>query len=293
MKVVVRAPNWVGDQIMAYPFFVQLRKRASHITVLARPWVQSLQYRHLVDEVLSPDAHINADWAITLTPSLSSAFALYRMGIKKRTGWAKDGAWLFLNDIHRYDNACHRSELYVRLLDAPLIDEPFVQWGAACIEPPKRPYFVIAPGSRALSRTWPEAKFLAVAEKLAMHYQMPGLIIGMPFREPQGMLSSVVSQEPAALACILKHAAFFLGNDSGLAHMAALLGTERLILVWGAGDLRQTVPRVRSGQQIVIVQPRIVPDCFPCVRQTCRFHDYACLEQSEQDVFQAIKSAIC
>ena len=52
-KILVRAPNWIGDQILAYPCFHYLRAGypTAQITVVCQPWVASVQFRHLVDEV--------------------------------------------------------------------------------------------------------------------------------------------------------------------------------------------------------------------------------------------------
>ncbi|MBU6376430.1 MAG: hypothetical protein KGQ59_10575, partial [Bdellovibrionales bacterium] len=62
MRILVRAPNWIGDQLMAYPFFHYLRrtKPRAKITVACVPWVADLQFRHLVDDVIvinPPPAH--------------------------------------------------------------------------------------------------------------------------------------------------------------------------------------------------------------------------------------------
>lgn len=49
-KILVRAPNWIGDQILAYPFFHHLRAGypGAQITAVCQPWVASVQFRHLV-----------------------------------------------------------------------------------------------------------------------------------------------------------------------------------------------------------------------------------------------------
>src|SRR5579862_1664808 len=54
MKILVRSPNWIGDQILAYPFFHYLRAAypKARIGVACVPWVEAIQYRHLVDEVI-------------------------------------------------------------------------------------------------------------------------------------------------------------------------------------------------------------------------------------------------
>src|SRR3954469_18915033 len=53
-SILVRAPNWIGDQILSYPFFHFLRRGypRARITVACVPWVEAVQFRNLVDEVI-------------------------------------------------------------------------------------------------------------------------------------------------------------------------------------------------------------------------------------------------
>ena len=54
-RVVIRAPNWVGDAVMAVPALRELRRIFSeaHVTLLARPWVAGLfEYEGLFDALI-------------------------------------------------------------------------------------------------------------------------------------------------------------------------------------------------------------------------------------------------
>ena len=53
-KILVRSPNWIGDQVLAYPFFYWLRRTYPHarITAACVSWVKSVQFMDCVDEVL-------------------------------------------------------------------------------------------------------------------------------------------------------------------------------------------------------------------------------------------------
>ena len=99
-SILVRAPNWIGDQVLAYPFFYFLRKAypKARIGVVCVQWVQDIQFRHLIDEImvlpragtdsllekfrLLEDAAALArtkgpwDLAITLPNSISSAWLM-------------------------------------------------------------------------------------------------------------------------------------------------------------------------------------------------------------------------
>src|SRR2546425_13075489 len=54
--ILVRAPNWVGDAVMALPALRELRRifACSHITLAARPWVLGLfDGERLADNLIS------------------------------------------------------------------------------------------------------------------------------------------------------------------------------------------------------------------------------------------------
>jgi hypothetical protein len=57
-KVLIRAPNWVGDAVMALPALRELRRifAASKIIISARPWVQGIfDGERLADSLISVD----------------------------------------------------------------------------------------------------------------------------------------------------------------------------------------------------------------------------------------------
>lgn len=141
-RILVRAPNWIGDQVLAYPFFHYLRQAypTAHVTSVCMPWVASLQFRHLVDDVyvLPPPAkpswqarfqaledsarHLRTQgpWAlgICLPNAWSAAWLLLRAGVQQRRGYATDGRRWLLHQALRWDVQAtrHRADAYVHLL---------------------------------------------------------------------------------------------------------------------------------------------------------------------------------
>jgi heptosyltransferase-2 len=63
---------------------------------------------------------------------------------------------------------------------------------------------------------------------------------------------------------IFREARFTVANDSGLAHVASLLGS-RTHVIWGAGDLRKTRP-LGPGETRWTLNP---VECWPCERNRC------------------------
>ncbi len=141
-SILVRSPNWIGDQILAYPFFYYLRKNFpnARITVACVSWVADIQFRDLVDEIIilpkpegpglwqkmravfnagkSASAQGKWDLGISLPNSFSSAVYLYLAKCRRRRGYRTDGRTLFLNEGQPWEKArsLHRSQAYLELL---------------------------------------------------------------------------------------------------------------------------------------------------------------------------------
>jgi heptosyltransferase-2 len=144
MKILVRAPNWIGDQLMAYPFFHYLRRRYpnARIVVACVPWVADLQFRNLVDEVLvvhPPAPHQRSaisrlrvldeaardirrkgpwDLGFALPNSFGTAWFLWRSGCARRVGYSAEARRWLLTDPHDWEPAAalHRAQAYVNLI---------------------------------------------------------------------------------------------------------------------------------------------------------------------------------
>ncbi len=140
-RILVRAPNWIGDAVMAIPALQQLRSEHpdAEITILARPWVSGLYRREsFCDELLpytaTPGWSGFADkWALSRTLHLRhfdcalllqnafEAAALVRLaGIPNRVGYNRDGrGWLLTHPIpvpQKNELPAHQRFYYLELL---------------------------------------------------------------------------------------------------------------------------------------------------------------------------------
>jgi heptosyltransferase-2 len=212
--ILVRAPNWLGDQILAYPFFYHLRHGypEAQITVACVPWVASLQFRHLVDAVcLLPqsqtiwakawalEAHsamLRAqgpwDLGLCLPHSFGSAWLLARARVRWRRGYRTEArGWLLHESLDWQPwRLQHRAEAYVQVLPDAVrpshvrqaYSAPFDAAAAWPIDPPllppSEPYWILAPGSMATSRRWPLEHFAALAQRIAANTALTGLVVG-------------------------------------------------------------------------------------------------------------------
>ena len=146
MRILVRSPNWIGDQVLAFPFYYALRKEfpRAKITAACVPWVRDLQFRDLVDEVVvlpkPQDSSLRAKWraleegasllkkpiaggdswdlAFVLPNSFSSAYLVWRAGAKVRRGYATEGRSFLLTDALAWEGtpSRHRAQAYLDLL---------------------------------------------------------------------------------------------------------------------------------------------------------------------------------
>ena len=139
-RVVVFAPNWLGDAVMALPAFADLRRHfaAAHIAVAARPAVAPMfAMVHGVDEVItlpgagglralagsSPDVRALAggsfDTALLFPNSFATALIASKAGIAQRWGFATDWRGSMLTRaVPRPDGGLHQRGYYQALTTA-------------------------------------------------------------------------------------------------------------------------------------------------------------------------------
>ena len=196
-RILVRAPNWIGDQVMAYPFFSQLRKSypEAWIGLVCTEWVKDVQFRGYIDEIFILPKFKKKSWSnsfksirqiarilkekgpwnlgILLPDSFGSALLFYLSGVECIRGYQTDLRGWFLGQKIKWnpDPSIHRADTYLNLLSAEglLFDsakeylkkfDPVKHWpDVTPLEVPKNPYVVIAPGATADSRRWSTEKF--------------------------------------------------------------------------------------------------------------------------------------
>jgi len=123
-KILVIAPSWVGDTVMAQPLFKRLHERHADLTldVLAPPWTLPL-LKHMAEvheAIANPFGHGELrlmeryrlgrelrkrgyDQAVILPNSLKSALVPFFAGIPLRTGFVGELRWGLVNDARRLD----------------------------------------------------------------------------------------------------------------------------------------------------------------------------------------------
>jgi ADP-heptose:LPS heptosyltransferase len=172
----------------------------------------------------------------------------------------------------------------------------------------------IHPGSGSPAKNWPAERFAALARRLRQERGLRILLVSGPaddaavagvrrcLAEPDGAVpqgppaSSGQEQNPILLhnppspllAAILSRCRLYVGNDSGVSHLAAALGVP-VVVIFGPTDPEVWAPR---GPVVHILHtPTACAPCAPPQRQTCQ--ERACLERvSLQMVLDAIAMAL-
>ncbi len=139
----------------------------------------------------------------------------------------------------------------------------------------------IHPGSGGGRKRWASEKFAQVSDWVASRYKAKVLLIqGEADSDGVGKVMSLVGSEKPLLikglglihlGAILERCPLFLGNDSGITHLAAAIGTPTVAL-FGPSNPRLWGPR---GSRAAVLRKEI--DCSPCnfqelaacKRQTC------------------------
>jgi heptosyltransferase-2 len=141
MKILVRAPNWVGDAVMAIPALEAVRRTHAddEICILARPVVADLfSGQPFADRILEYDfrgrhqgwlgseklvAELRKekfDIALLLQNAFEAAWLAWRAGIHERIGYARDGRGPLLTKAiplpREGEIPKHESHYYLELL---------------------------------------------------------------------------------------------------------------------------------------------------------------------------------
>lgn len=213
-NIVVRAPNWLGDAVMALPTFAALRERypGARIAAAARAHLADVFAAcPAIDEVILVPRGALAlarhawglrarrfDLGVLLTNSFATAAWLRLAGARERVGYARDGRGFLLTRAVAPTPeilAAHQAEYYFALLGECGINGPLARprlaptqeaqkeaaaWLAAQGLTGRR-YAVIAPCSAfGPVKDWPPERYGAVALTLARDHGLEALVTGTP-----------------------------------------------------------------------------------------------------------------
>jgi heptosyltransferase-2 len=307
-RIVVRAPNWVGDAVLSLGAVRDLRRNfpRSKLVMLARPWVAPLYEAVAEVDGVWPSRGFGADRralrgqfdvAVLLPNSFAAAAVVRAAGIPERWGYATDARGPLLTRRTRVPAQVRgRSQVYyyramlagigLAVSAAPdlslLARAEWRERGAALLGAPG-PWMGLNPGAfHGSAKRWEPARFAAAGERLARETGARVAIVGGAAERPLGEAIAAAMNVPARVLCgettlgelvgVLSSLRLLLTNDSGPMHVAAALGVP-VVAVFGPTDWRETGP-VGARQRLV----REPVHCSPCLLRECPI-DHRCMRR--------------
>jgi heptosyltransferase-3 len=131
------------------------------------------------------------------------------------------------------------------------------------------PWLAVAPGSGQVRKNWPLSHYYEVSRALAWEFSLRVLWLAGPAEEAslpylQGLAQAqshiLLANRPLAhVARILSRCRLYLGNDSGLTHLAAAVAEPEVLALFGPTDPRVWAP----------LSPHVHPLTAPCPQAPC------------------------
>jgi heptosyltransferase-2 len=244
-----------------------------------------------IKEMLAP---YDFDIGYILPPSFGSAAAFKLGGVKERVGYITDGRRLLLSKpltLPTPLNSAHRSELYFNLLRRAtgadldftrpklFLNDEDLQHGRQILSNfgfgSADKYAVIAFRAVAQSRRWGTENYTELVKVIIARFNLKVVLIGSTDDKRVGdeiaasagtkeVINTAGKTTLREAAAILSAALFFVGNDSGPAHLAAAVGIP-LVVLSGADDPKESSPL--SPHKRLIYLDHL--ECISCVKNKC------------------------
>jgi heptosyltransferase-2 len=306
MRLLIRAPNWIGDVVLSLPALRDLRRNFpdGRLAVMARPWVARLYEAVPEVDAVVESRGLRADGSalrgrfdvgVLFTNSFGTALGLAMARIPERWGYATEARGLLLTRSARVPATIRRRSqvYYYRAMLAGVGLQVSASpdatlrcpegWSARAAERLGPGRFIgVNPGAAfGSAKRWIPARYAAAAARVAAERGAQVVILGGAAERPLGDAIVSAMDAPARNLCgetdlpelvgVLARLELLLTNDSGPMHLASALGTP-LVAVFGPTDWRETAPAGHGPHRLV----REGVDCSPCMLRECPI-DHRCM----------------
>jgi heptosyltransferase-2 len=310
-RILVVAPNWIGDALMAQPLLSRLKQSGAALEVLAPEWVAPVVRRMPeVDHVIAAPFRHGAlqlgerwrlgrslkrrgyDSAIVLPNTWKSALLPFLAGIPRRIGYVGEARYVLLNVRYRKSNSSMPRH-YARLAGEPgtELPKPHLEVTPAEIDEAKRRfgiegrYAVLCPGAEyGPAKRWPY--FGELAEKLGETVVLLGSAGDQAAASAirgKNLVGKTTLDEAIRL---IAGAALVVSNDSGLMHVAAALGRPQVAL-FGSSSPEHTPPASSKARVLWLHL-----ECSPCFERECPLGHFRCMKEiTVEQVLSEIRGA--
>ena len=303
-SIIIRMPNWLGDNIMCLPAVAQLKNEFPDLLLKAMcplPVAPIWKLSGLICEIygyessleaLSTSMHVPGknDIAIVFPNSFSSALSAFFTGSNNKIGYSGNLRNFLLTHAIPPKRRLHQVDEYYFLLFGEKPEKEFApslkmsdpeenilaMMNLNSFRHGKDRLIAIAPGAAwSKSKKWSDTNYILLIEELLKDDYFI-LLVGLdkeiyPFREYKNERIAIYTGSLDKIASLLSLCYAAVGNDSGLMHLASALGCYTII-IYGATDWRKTYPRTRRGYVLSYEVP-----CQPCWQKQCPRKDYLCL----------------
>ena len=303
-RILVVAPNWIGDALMAQPLLARLRGKApgAQLDVLAPEWVAAVARRMPEADGVIPTGlrhgalELRARWklgrelkarrydqAIVLPNTWKSALVPFFADIPLRSGYVGESRYGLLNLLYRKSDVS-TPEHYARLAEPPgkpvagPLPQPRLNASPAQVAAVRarfglpEGYVVLCPGAEyGPAKRWPYFR------ELAESFSMPVVLLGSANdREAaQGVPgTNLVGRTTLDEAIdVIAGARLVVSNDSGLMHVAAALDRPQVAL-FGSSSPLNTPPLSSTSRALWL---RV--ECSPCYQRVCPLGHFRCMRE--------------
>lgn len=301
--LVVAAPSPLQDLFSSHPSVSQF---------IPLPYREGGDFREAARRI----REARFDQAYILPRSFRSALESWWARVPRRIGFSGDLRRLLLTEVHRYDEKLSYPHRYLKLIGDETLDlrtlRPFFPKANLNLEEVaqrlgfsasalRQPVLGIGPASVAPSRTWPVEHYAAVAKRFIEEKNGTVVLFGSPSETPltksirdtigDRVIDTAGRLNLPMLGWFMSQCQAYLGNDSGLMHVASAFEIPSLIL-FGPSDPAVALPA--TGRFTAIQHPEI--ECVPCLRNHCvrmGEHYLACLRAIEaEEVSQKVNGLL-
>jgi ADP-heptose:LPS heptosyltransferase len=187
------------------------------------------------------------------------------------------------------NSTMHQVDYYLSCLGlspshSPVVKIPLrpeaIQWSEAYCDGhglKEKSVLVLAPGSGAREKNWPAAYFSVMARWWRERTRGEAIVLLGPVEQERGGCDRLADDFISArnlnlgqVAALLSRGDLYIGNDSGMTHLAAAIGVPTVAL-FGPSDERRWVPR---GAKVLLL--RLGVACSPCdiqAMKSCAHHN--------------------
>jgi len=234
------------------------------------------------------------DAVIDIQGLLRSALLSFLTGCARRIGYAngREQSTLFYNEVYDIPTrGMHAVDGYLRLCEMlgaprpdkvtfplPVNDTHRERIGALIpTSSVEKPLVTLCPTARWKTKCWPEASFAALADLLCEQVNAGIILSGAPDeKEIVGRVARLMKHECLdlsgrlsimELAAVLERSDLYVGNDSGVMHLASATGTKT-VAIFGPTDPNRTGP---YNPLATVVRADL--NCMPCFKKECATMD--------------------